>query len=484
MSDIILVQPKTGKWDKISFRPPDSLLSVAAVPVSKGYGVKIIDTRVDNEWKKTLGKALKRSPVCVGITSMTGEQINYALEIARFVKSKSNVPVVWGGVHATLLPEQTIRHLAVDYMIHGEGDHSFFELVKSLEKGNIHPDIDGVCYKKDGRPVINKQKKLIPNLEKLPLLPRHLIDIRKYYALNIDGISTTMMTSRGCPGRCTFCYNTAFFKNCWRGVGADRVIDELSLLLDKHKVKGILFEDDNFCVNLKRYGEILDKIKKEKLDFEWGLNGVRIDTLVKMNLKLLQESYKLGCKVMDVGVESGSPRMLKLMKKDITVEDVLAVNRKLVKAKFYSKFTFIGGYPTETMKDLRMTQNLMKRLTKANPRLYTPFFIFNAYPGTESYDLAVKHGLKAPTRLEDWANVDCENVLDFYPWLTKKRKRLLQMLEFVPNFANKNSRIKIQKKSTRFLFDLYHPIAKFRFQHDFYGLPIDKYLYHSMTSYH
>lgn len=477
MKDIILIQPRTGKWDKVSFRPPDSLLAVAAVPVSEGYSVKIIDTRIESDWKSLLKNYLKRRPICVGLTSMTGEQINFALEISAFVKANSDVPVVWGGVHSSLMPEQTLVHPAIDYIIHGEGDFSFFELVKCLETGKEPKDVEGVCYKKDGRIIIQKQKRMLMNLDELPPVPRQLIDIRKYYALDIDGVSTTVMTSRGCPGKCTFCYNTAFFRNCWRGMSSKRVIDDLADLLGRYDVKGILFEDDNFCVNLKRYREILDGMRREKLDFTWGLNGVRIDTLNKMPAQDLKDSYDLGCRVLDVGVESGSPRILKLMKKEITVPDVITANRKIAKFNLYSKFTFIGGYPTETLDDIRMTLNLMKRVTKDNKRLYTPFFVFNAYPGTESFDLAVKHGLKAPRSLKGWADIDCENAMDIYPWISPKRKKLLQMLEFVPNFANKNSRIKIQNKFTRMLFDIYHPIAKFRFKHDFYGLPVDKYLY-------
>jgi anaerobic magnesium-protoporphyrin IX monomethyl ester cyclase len=484
MKDIILVQPKTGKWDKISFRPPDSLLSIAAVPVSEGFSVKIIDTRVDKDWKSTLKASLKKKPICVGVTSMTGEQINYALEISNFVKATSAVPVVWGGVHASLLPESTLTNPAIDYLIQGEGDYSFFDLVKSIDDEKLPEKIDGVCYKKDGKLVINRQTRLISNLDTLPPLPRHLIDLRDYYALDIKGISTTVMTSRGCPGRCAFCYNTAFFKNCWRGMSSKRVINDLKDLFDKYPIKGILFEDDNFCVNLNRYKEILAGIRKEKLDFEWGLNGVRIDTLAKMEDGLLRESANLGCRVMDVGIESGSPRMLDLMKKDIRIKDILSVNGRLKKFKFYSKFTFIGGYPTETRTDLQMTLDLMKKLVRGNPRLYTPFFIFNAYPGTQSFDLAVKYGLKAPKTLEEWAGIDCENAMYFYPWLSKKRIKLLQMLEFVPNFANINSRIKIQKKLTRMLFDVYHPIAKFRFEHDYYGFPIDKFFYYGITSSH
>jgi len=122
MAEIVLIQPYTGTWDEMSVRPPESLLAVAATPYVKGYDIKIIDQRLSKNFERELDQAMGPETVLVGITAITGPQIKYALKVTRFVKEKYKIPVCWGGVHATLVPEQTAEHPLIDYVIVGDGD--------------------------------------------------------------------------------------------------------------------------------------------------------------------------------------------------------------------------------------------------------------------------------------------------------------------------------------------------------------------------
>ncbi|MFH1317007.1 MAG: radical SAM protein [Candidatus Woesearchaeota archaeon] len=481
--DIVLVQPKAGRWEKLGVRQPESLLTIAAVPFQKGYKIKILDTRIEKNWKEVLGKILnKNPPVCVGITSMTGVQIKNALEVSRFVKRNSNVPVVWGGVHASLLPEQTLENKNIDIVIVREGDYAFCEVFENLRDGKSLEDVKGIYYKKDGKVIKNPPRELIKNLDELPVLPYELIDLDKYYAMNTgEGKSITMTTSRGCPHRCTFCYNTSYYCNRWRAMSAPKVIDRIKYVVEKFGIKTIFFHDDNFSVDLNRVDEITKGIIDQRIDIKWGLLGTRIDTIERMSDELLNQLINAGCINIDIGIESGSERILQLMKKDITIPKIIEVNKRLAKYKIISKYTFIVGFPTETKKDLNESINLALRLTKDNRKAYTPFFIFTLYPGTQVFELAMKNGYIEPNKLSDWISSNFEEAFLNYPWLTKKRIKMIRNLEFTSNFANKNIKYKINNNMIRILFNLYYPFARYRFKNNFYHLPIEMNLAHRLS---
>lgn len=478
--EVVLVQPKAGEYESVGLRTPDSLLSIAAIPFQKGYTVKIIDQRTDKDWKLHLKQHLN-SAICVGITSMTGPQIMYALEISKFIKENSNVPVVWGGVHASLLPEETLGNKYIDIIVKGEGDYTFYELLLALEKETNNPakdylkNVKGIYYKKDKLIKKTPERPLINNLDKLPNLPYDLIDMNNYYGFNISpGKSITLMTSRGCPFRCAFCYNTIYYKNKWRGMSAEKTVERIKYVINKFGVKNIYFQDDNFCANIGRFKKIVELILKERIDVKWGLLGTRIDTLKYMDDEFLKKVVKAGCINIDVGIESGSQRILDVISKGTRMQDVIQVNKKLAKYFTRIKYTFIMGVPTETEKELMESVHFAIRLCKDNQHVLPLFNIFFINPGTAIYNTAIRHGYKGPKRLEDWAKTGRGGEYKKYPWLSKKMIKMMENFEFTSFFVTKNIDYKINKAFLRFLMKLYRPIAKYRFEHNFYHFLIEK----------
>ena len=473
-SEIILVQPKAGEWEMAEVRPPNSLLAVAATPHHKGYKIRIIDQRIDKNWKETLRKSLNDA-IIVGTTAMTGPQIKYALEASKIAKLNSDVPVVWGGIHASLLPEETIQNKWIDIVMKGEGDYAFTELVEAIEGSKEIEKVKGIYYKHKGKIKTTGERPLIDNLDKLYDYPYSLIDLQKYYSFKIGkSKSISLMTSRGCPFRCAFCYNTVYYKNSWRGMSAERTIDLIKRVVDDYGIRNIFFEDDNFCANIGRFKEIVKKIIQEKIDISWGLLGVRVNTIKAMSDELLKDSVKAGCMNVDVGIESGSERMLKLITKDILIEDILSVNRRLAKYFDKTKYTFIMGMPTETEEELLQSVRFAIRLSKENPHALPLFFTYCAYPGTKLYDLAVRHGLRVPKNLEEWTEINYEKAYMYYPWLNKKRIRMIRNFEFTSLFSNKNNQYKINSKLFRMLARMYRPIAKLRFENNIYQFPLER----------
>ena len=478
MKEIILVQPKAGDNEFVGIRQPDSLLAIAGLPVQQGYKVEIIDQRTDKNWKQHLKQRLN-SALCVGTTAMTGPQIKYALEISKFVKENSNTPVIWGGVHASLLPEQTLKNRYIDIVVKGEGDYTFFDIIKALEKNkNELKKVKGIYYKSNGKIKKTPEREFIKDLDKLPRLPYELINLKNYFGFDIDGRkSITMSTSRGCPSRCSFCYNVVYNKNTWRGMSAKKTIAMIKNVVERFGVRGIYFQDDNFCVDLKRFEKIVDGIIKERIDIIWGLMGVRIDSVKAMTPIFLKKLLKAGCTSMEIGVESGSQRILNLMAKGIKIQDVLTVNKKLAKHFSKVKYTYIMGIPTETESELLASVKLALRLEKDNPRAYNLFNVYCVYPGTRLYNFTIKHGFKEPRNLEKWATVNYEHIYSRYPWLDKKRISMLKNFRLTSYLRNKNVDYKMGKNYAKVLATLYRPIAKFRFRHNFHHFFIEKKIY-------
>jgi len=223
MADIILIQPLTGTWDEMSIRLPESLLAVASVPVAKGYSVRIIDQRTSKNFISEIDSSIEKHTGIIGITAITGEQIRHALYVTRLVKARHpNVPVCWGGVHATLLPEQTIAHHLIDFVVVGDGENTFCALFERLRDGISLDGLHGLLYKNEGRIFSNAgrlevkqslsegrysvkridgQVDLIREMDCLPPLPYHLLNMEDYAVFDADNgsRSATLNTSRGCP---------------------------------------------------------------------------------------------------------------------------------------------------------------------------------------------------------------------------------------------------------------------------------------------
>ena len=471
---VVLLQPRTGEWDIAGIRPPDSLLAVAAEPYHAGYGVQIIDQRTDRHWQRTLRRSLKDASL-FGTTSMTGPQIRYALEASKFVKENSDIPVVWGGVHASLLPEQTIQNKHIDIVVKGEGDYALCEIIKALENKEELDGIKGLYFKKDGVIKRTGDRPLISDLDNLKDMPYGLVDLENYYGFDVGmGRSITLMTSRGCPFRCAFCYNTVYNKNRWRGMSAERTLELIKRVVFDFKVKSIYFQDDNFCANVKRFEKIVNGILKEKIEFVWGLLGARVNTLSAISDKLMVNTVKAGCKNIDVGIESGSNRMLKLVSKDVNVSEAITLNKRLSKYFEKTKYTFIMGVPSETEEELLQTVKLATRLSEENSHVLPLFFIYCAYPGTKLYNMAVEYGFKTPIKLEEWSEINYETAYLHYPWIDNKRAKMMRNFEFSSMFASKNNEYKIRSNWHKVMARIYRPFAKARFEHNIYQFPVER----------
>ena len=306
---VVLVYPRIIKgWQALSRADiPMSLLCISTSLVNEGYDLKIIDQRVESRWESILRQELQEDPLCVGVSSMTGPQLRHALQISKMVKAYGNSPVVWGGIHPSLLPEQTLSNENIDIVVQGEGEETFPELIQALEGKRVLSSVKGIWYKENGHMKSTGMRSFV-DLNKQPSLPYHLTELRKYTRTMFGIEHLNFSTSRGCPHQCTFCFNAAFDKKRWRPMEPELTVQRIKDFVQKYNVKGLIFIDSNFSFDLHRGRRILEGILKEDLNVPISKINVDIYTILKMDDKDFALLERVGCRRLPVAVESGSEK--------------------------------------------------------------------------------------------------------------------------------------------------------------------------------
>ena len=467
MEKVILIYPKRQKHELTLF-PPLSLVYVAT-PLKDRFKIKIIDQRVDKDWCLTLKDELASDKViCAGISCMSGPQISGAIEAARFIRQFSPLtPVVWGGVHPSLLPEETIKNEFVDIIVIGDGEETFVDLVVAIQQDKDKKKVKGIIYKEGDVIVRTPQRGPFP-IYKLGNLAYALIDVERYKLPKtwINGKTLPIITSRGCPYQCAFCYNTQFSQRRWSALSPEQTISLITDLVSRHQIKNLFLLDDNFFVDLKRVRRICELLIKNHLSVGIYNANCRIDTLAKMDNEFLRLLKKAGFHQIYVGVESGSNGVLNGIKKGITVEQVLEVNTRLKNVNIKPFYSFMAGFPFETIEDIKKTLLLMSRLLEENPNaIVLQLQLFTPYPGTELFRYVSDLGMKFPKSLEGWATYHFDRIN--YNGFSAAHKRFLEDMQFYTSFLDQKGFADC-RPTVRFISHIYSKILKIRLTYGLY----------------
>ncbi|MFX0023370.1 MAG: B12-binding domain-containing radical SAM protein [Candidatus Hermodarchaeota archaeon] len=363
--------------------PPLGIAYIASYLKKYNYDVSILDSKVLNlTTAETKDRILKEKPDIVGITSMT-PIIKGALEAAKLVKEVSNnIITVIGGPHISVFPKETLSYDFIDFGIYGEGEHTMLELVNSIHNGKDFSNITGLVYKRNKKVYIN-QPALVENLDELPFPSRDLLPVEKYHCVISKKPFTTMMTSRGCPFKCSFCFKGPSDKKI-RYRSANDVVNEIEHCIEKYKVKTIMFYDDTFNLNKNHVKNICNIMIERGIDVEWEAPA-RVDLV---NEKILRLMKRAGCVRLRYGVESGNDEILALMNKRITVRKVEEVFRTTKKNGIKTFAYFMIGYITEDEKTIRNTINFAKKIDPD----WIMFNVVTPLPLTDLHELCVEKG--------------------------------------------------------------------------------------------
>lgn len=395
---------------------PLSLLYVATPLRQAGYSVSIVDARLHQDWRAELGREIERyDPICVGISSLTGIQLDGAMEAARLVRGLSKtLPVVWGGVHASLLPLETIRADYVDLIVVGEAEETFPELVRHLERRESLEGVRGIWYKDNGAPTSTPERPKI-DLNRLPPLAYDLLDMPRYYRPFWDNEPTgpTFITSRGCPFQCAYCYIEVFDKRLWRALHPAKVRENLEHLISVTGTSSVFCLDDMFFTDIRRVKGICRELIDSRLQVELDNVNCRADAICRFDQEILDLLVEGGVRRLFVGLESGSNRVLKLIDKGSTREQAIQANRILARSSIKPVYAFMAGFPHETVGDAQQTLSLMAQLLDENPQaLITETSFYTPFPGTTLYNECRRLGVQLPDSIEGWAGMSYNRLME------------------------------------------------------------------------
>ncbi len=471
---VILFYPRTG-WDTVGVTAslPLSVLYVAAPLVRAGMDVRILDERLLKDTEPVLLEALGEGEdlVAFGVSAMTGLQITHGLEASRIVRRVApGVPIVWGGVHPTILGEQTLAHPLVDYVVRGEGEESFLEFVSRRARGEGVEDIPGLGFKtSSGELVLNPQGAPV-DLDSLPPLPYHLLDMPRYITTKILGErDMIIMASRGCPHKCAYCYQqNPNVNNRWRSYSPEKVVDLIQELQEAYDLNAINIQDDLFFGSRAWVTRVCEEILRRGIRMTFRAD-CRVDYINAFPDEFLDLVRRAGIQTLYVGVESGSDRVLEMIRKNITAEDVRKAVKKLKRHGIIPQMSFMAGFPGETMEDVYKTLRLMLEVVEIYPEARTSNLqLYTPYPGTELWDKAVESGLEPPSSLEEWGETHWNRTQAM--WFGPKERDFLELASYFSFFIDGKTVASWYGANPflRFLNFVYTTLVRFRVRHSFY----------------
>lgn len=396
---ILLINPPASlkeTWGELAEvgneQQPLGIAYIAAVLENEGHEVQIIDAPPLKYSIEDIVRVVCRlRPDIIGITSVT-LTFPTAIKLASRIKEEANVPTVIGGAHVTAVPEETIRHNCFNFGVIGEGELTIVELIKAIEKGNTSrlDSVKGIVFRKGKEVVVTAPRPYIKNLESLPFPARHLLpplDIYHPTPASYKNLPLgTLITSRGCPYRCTYCAKAVFGRK-FRAMPAKNVVDEIELLVNKYGAKEVRLQDDTFNVLPRRVADICSGMSKRQIKVPWTC----IARLNNMRYETLQTMEKAKCWQISYGIESGDQQILDHLNRDsILTEDAKTI-RATKQAGISTRGFFMLGLPGDTEETMAKTIEFAKSLELD----VAHFSVFTPFPGSELFS-----SLKAEGKLK------------------------------------------------------------------------------------
>ena len=400
---------------------PQALLSIGAVLEKAGHQVRLFDGSVRREptdlgfdsegvlhvgatWDELARAVRHAAPDVVGINSPFYTQMPPALEAARLVRRLApDAPVIVGGAPVTVRPEDYLAEPAVTVAAVGESEETAPVLLAALERGGDLSAVPGIAWRRDGAVVVNPRGGFIEDLDALPPPAYHLLDLGAYLRTAskdaagrwrwADRRILEILTSRGCPFRCTFCTVHALMGRKYRWQSAERVLEHVRFIATELGIRHLHFIDDNLAQNTPRFLRIIDglvEMKRSGVPITWETPmGMRTD---KLTPEVLTQARDAGCKSIFLTVESGSQRVLdEVIRKTLRLETVVRAAEACKRLGLKARAGFIMGLPGETLDDMQMTVDFARRLkrrygVRGHLSIATPLY------ATELYETCLERG--------------------------------------------------------------------------------------------
>jgi len=395
---ILLILASSNKTRRKGFAeksssPPLGLIHIASMLKMHGYDTKIIDLGIENYSLKEFENEISNyCPEVVGLSVYT-EAYSSSVQISKTIKKVLPASkIVFGGPHVTFLPEEALSNKDVDFVIQNEGESTFVELLEHLNNQNYPIDkIRGLAYKDNfGNVTINDKRPYIDILDALPIVEENMVKKGLYT------YSTTIISSRGCPGGCIYCASRAMAGAKYRARSAESLFGEMYY---KHKIYGVNYFnifDDTFTADIQRLTRFCGLVKETEFPIKWRCDS-RADVLSEEVIDMICDA---GCIAVHVGIESGSQKILDQLRKYINLEKAEKMVKYIHTKNILPMCSFIIGHHCDTFETIDMTVNLGMKFKKEYGAAVA-FSTNTPYPGTYLYEHAEELGVKIHTKCWD-----------------------------------------------------------------------------------
>ncbi len=387
------VQPPFKNYAVVN--PPMGLAYLAAVLKAKSGApeVSIIDANAERlSEEETAERILSEDPQAAGFT-MTSPQCGAALRIIRLVRQRKPIPIIVGGPHPTVLPQELLAIPEVDILVRSEGEDTISELHEYFQGRRKLSSVNGISFREGGTIVTNPDRPLIADLDHIPFPAWELFPLERYASIaGKYGFALPVLSSRGCPFGCTFCYKGVFGRT-YRARTPENVVSEVKRLKSEFDIREFVILDDNFALKEERALAICDLLLKEDLRLPWRLsNSIAVKN---SSSRLFHKLREAGCYQVSIGVESGNQAVLDGINKGIRLAEIENTFRLAREAGLETVAFFMIGNIGENETTMDDTIRFARKL---NPD-FAQFTIATPYPGTGMYEQVRREG---KLLFDDW----------------------------------------------------------------------------------
>jgi radical SAM superfamily enzyme YgiQ (UPF0313 family) len=456
--------------------PPLALISIAAPLISKGYEVKIVDSTLEEDMVGAVLRELDDA-ICLGMSLVTGPMLKGAAEVGRAAKARyPQLPIVLGGWHPSILPEQTLEADFVDVVVLKQGEEAFQELIECFTSGDSLGNVTGILWK-DGDEIRRNLPRKYPTVAELPSrLPGYeLFDYETY--CNLTGLRWIMYSSsHGCPYNCSYCSNASVYGRNLDLLPVEQVVDEVTYLVRKYNINLVGIIDDIYFAFMDRCLEMAEGFIRSGLKFEWYIQD-RVDSWAKLTADQARLYRRAGLVRIHFGAESGSDEVLKSIEKKTNIGKTIEALERCKQGDIRASFGFIFGLPEEKDEDMYQTLDMIDRIYSAYDKADCYTNIFTPYPGSPLWPISIEKGFIPPKSFEDWS--DYYPRITELPWISDKKHRKLQAIRQYLRFGYHQVKVGEKHHSWKhtLLLNLLKPTSRLRIRTKQFTFPFEIYGY-------
>ncbi len=466
---IVLYQPKQvdetlGRESSKDLLPLE-MLSIAGYPLENGYEVVIVDGSLyhGEEGHRRLLEECSEA-MLVGTTGILGYMVTDGwLAISKVKARHPDLPAVIGGWFASVRPDLMLETGLYEAVVHGQGEHAFWEVVQAIDAGEPLDSIEGLSLLRDGQVVRTEPRKIVGWDDLLPM-PWQLIDIEPYRQHQLRRASAhdilrmptppsigwgnpyfgvVHVSSFGCPEPCPFCCAPEVAQRRWKAMPAERMVDEIAEMHDRWGFDVLRFHDANIGVHHKRMREFAEKLIEREVRIQWNA-FIEVNSILKYDSSTLDLLAESGMYVAEIGTEAADAGMLKRIGKPIRGEENIEAAVEMDKRGIQANCTYIIGFPGESEESMMATIDQCRRLHNAARHARPTTWPFRPIPGTPMWDEAVELGYQGPQTIPEWGSIGEYHMTETWPGnIPSKVERARRMYQHFVTLSYGNVRGKV-----------------------------------------